>query len=181
METESEKYRNLISMLKKSSPEIGPEGEIERMVMRAIAKKSENRISFRSVIDFFFSWVDIVWIRRSLVAASAFLILFFVWQQGVIIKEVGYLNSRIIQSDANNIITGARPESQKLLFMKMSGQRLVTEKDKLSAQQIEALIKSYNELESKYSDLLKIINDDPELKILIEKKMTINNRSKTKL
>ena len=43
------------------------------------------------------------------------------------------------------------------------------------------LLESVNELQIKYKDLEKLIEEDPELKKLIEEKLIENNRTKIKL
>ena len=49
-----------------------------------------------------------------------------------------------------------------------SGNKTVSEK------QIKQILKSYNELEEKYKDLIKLIEDDPELKNYVEEKLNGN-------
>ena len=51
----------------------------------------------------------------------------------------------------------------------------------ISEKQVKQVIKSYNELEKKYKDLIKLIEDDPELMKYIEEKLIENNKKKFKL
>ena len=46
---------------------------------------------------------------------------------------------------------------------------------------MKELLESVNELQVKYKDLEKLIEEDPELKKMIERKMEENNRTKINL
>jgi len=46
---------------------------------------------------------------------------------------------------------------------------------------MKELLESVNELQVKYKDLEKLIEEDPELKKMIERKMKENNRTKINL
>ena len=51
----------------------------------------------------------------------------------------------------------------------------------ISEKQLEQLLDSVNELQIHYKDLLNLIEEDPELKKMIEKKLNENNLTKIKL
>jgi len=51
----------------------------------------------------------------------------------------------------------------------------------ISEKQMKELLESVNELQIKYKDLENLIEEDPELKKLIEKKLIENNRTKINL
>jgi len=46
---------------------------------------------------------------------------------------------------------------------------------------LEEMVNSYNEIEHKYKDLMRIIEDDPELKKILEEKLSEKNRKKLNL
>jgi hypothetical protein len=51
----------------------------------------------------------------------------------------------------------------------------------ISERQMKELIESVNELQLKYKDLENLIEEDPELKKMIEKKLIENNRTNNNL
>lgn len=51
----------------------------------------------------------------------------------------------------------------------------------ISEKQMKELLESVNELQIKYKDLENLIEEDPELKKLIKKKLIENNRTKINL
>lgn len=68
---------------------------------------------------------------------------------------------------------------KKQVFLKMSQERggnLV-----VSEEELIRLIDSLNQLNIRYRDLLELIDDDPELKKMVEEKLEKNLRSKLKL
>ena len=88
MKSESEKYDKIINLLRKSKPEIDSIEDIEKEVIKRIARRSRSVVDLSELIDFLFSWVYIGWVRRSLIAASIALVMIFVYQQGVILKRI---------------------------------------------------------------------------------------------
>ena len=64
---------------------------------------------------------------------------------------------------------------------KLSGRIFPSIHRNISANQIEQLLESVNELQVQYKDLLNLIEADPDLKKLIETKLAENRRTKIKL
>jgi hypothetical protein len=181
MGTESEKYKKIITLLRESTPELKSPEIVEREVMKIIAGKNRGGISADSVISFFFSWVYVGWIRRSLIAVSAILVAVFIWQQSIIVRQLNFLNNRIVISEIDNVKYQPRMNEKKLLMMGRGNQGFSNREVKISEDKIEQLLDSYLKLQSDYSELVKLINDDPELKKLIEEKAKQKNLSKIKL
>jgi hypothetical protein len=181
MEGESEKYRKVLDILRKSKPVLNSTEDIEREVIRRISRNSKSRISAEDITDFLFGWVYIGWVRRSLIAASVLLVMIFVYQQGVILKQISYLSRQTvsIKTEAQSIPAGEI--EKQLMIYKLSGRKVSSGSITVSEKQMLQLLDSVNELQSEYRDLIKLIEDDPELKKLIENKMTGNKRVKTKL
>ena len=111
-------------------------------------------------------------VRKSLVAVSAVFVLIFIFQQGTILSEVKRLNSQTVvvvksgsQADYSenpgNILAVFRLTRQ----LNSSMVTTIPEKD------IKQLIESYEKLQTRYSRLINIIEEDPELKNYIEMKL----------
>ncbi len=181
MNQESEKYRKLVGILRNSTPYLSSTADIEREVIRRIQKKSSFLTAVSESVEFVFGWVYIGWVRRSLITLSVALVLVFMYQQGTILKRIDILSRQIvIKENAGTSISAG--EIEKLLTIyKNSGNKFPSGSIDFSEKQIDDLIKSVNELRSKYKDLENLINNDPELQKLIEQKLIENDRTKINL
>jgi hypothetical protein len=181
METESEKYKKIVSLLRNSPPELGSGEIMEREVMRKILEKQRRSFSAGEAIEFLFGWVYISWIRRSLIAASVVLVAVFIWQQSIIMRQLNFLNNTIVVSEIEDVKYQPRMNEKKLLLMSRGGGGFSGKDVKISKDKIEQLLDSYSKLQSDYSELIKLINEDPELRKMIEEKSGQKNLNKIKL
>jgi hypothetical protein len=181
METGSAKYQKVLNILRKSKPLLDSTGDIETEVMRKIKRVKKSGISFSDLLDFLFSWVYIGWVRRSLIAASAFLVLIFVFQQSIILKQINLLSRQSIEFDGENLLTSSNLIEKRLMSYKISGRRFPSKSITISEKQLRLLLDSVNKLQLQYKDLVNIIEEDPELKKLIENKLNENKLTKFKL
>jgi hypothetical protein len=181
METENKKYQTIMTLLRESPPELRSPEIVEQEVMRRILERQRRRISPERVIDFFFSWVYVGWLRRSLMTAAVILVAVFIWQQSIIVKQLNFLSDRVVGSGIENIKYQPRMDDRKLLLIGTRGELFSHGETKLSREKVDQLLESYSKLQSEYDELLKLINDDPELKKLIEEKAEQKNQQKTNL
>jgi hypothetical protein len=146
--TDYKKYDKIVNILRNSKPRLDDTMEVEREIINAITGKQRPAFSPEDFIDFLFGWTRIAWVRRSLVTISVFLLVAFVWQQGIIMRQVRNLSRQAIYiSNAN--IPGADDISEKRLLI--------------------------------YKDLLNIIEENPDLRKFVEKKLYENDHLKIKL
>lgn len=181
MKQGNDKYLKIIDLLRRSKPVLDSTGDIEREVIREISRIKEPIFNLAGLIDFLFGWVYIGWVRRSFVTVSLLLVLVFVYQQGVIMKQINILNRQLI-------ITGGEPSAsgfqhfEKLLMMYKRSDRGFTSSDiTISEQQLKELIETINELQIKYQYIEKLVEEDPKLKQFIEQKLIENNQTKVNL
>lgn len=181
METESEKYKKVLNLLRNSKPELDSTEDIEIEVIKTIKKTDRPGFNLPDVIDFLFGWVYIGWVRRTLITASVALVLVFVFQQGVILKRIDILSKQTIVPVKENVTTASDEIEKLLVTYKNSGKRFPPKTITISEREMKELLESVNELQSKYKEIETIIESDPELKQLIEKKLIENNRTKINL
>jgi hypothetical protein len=181
MEPEEEKYDALVKLLRRSKPETESTNDIEEKVIYRIRQKAEKKNRSSHLLDYLFGWVYIEWVRKSLLAASALIVVFFVYQQSIILKRLNDLSSQPVINDSR-IMTGLSntPEG-KLFFYKLTGRKIKANYNAISDRQIEEFLKSVNDLQVKYKDLIRLINEDPDLRKEIEKRMSESHRKKLKL
>jgi len=178
MNQENEKYNKVINILKNSKPRLESTEDIQNEVIKRITSIHPFVSAFTGFLDFLFSWVYIGWVRRSLIAASVALVAIFVYQQGVILKRIDFLSRQTIVIGKENISDQTDQVEKILMNYKNEVRKLPLRTVTISEKQMNELIESVNELQLKYKDLEKLIEDDPEIKKLIEKKLNEINRTK---
>jgi hypothetical protein len=180
MKAQEEKdYRKLVEALRKSEPDTGSTSGIEMAVMEAIAQKKAKLTTGERISEFLFGWMDVPWVRRSLIAASFALLGFFVWQQNDIIRQINDLNlslknnNRMIRYDPS----AAMEKRQSLIRFSRDRSRgyYVQEEDLLR------LVDSLNLMNIRYRKLMEILNDNPELKKNVEEQFDKNMQPRIKL
>ena len=181
MITESDKYNRILNSLRKSQPHLNSTDEIQREVIRRVSKTSDSKFGLSEIVDFLFGWVYIWWVRRSLIVASVIMVVIFVWQQGIIIKQINYLSRQTTIINGEKSIGPADVLEKRLLMFKLSDQKFSSRNITITGMEMKQLLDSVNDLQIKYKDLMKLIEEDPELKQYIENKLIENNRTKIKL
>jgi hypothetical protein len=181
MEQENEKYEKVLNILRESKPELYSKEDIEREVIKRISKVNQSGLNLYELIDFLFSWIYIGWVRRSLITAAVLLVMIFVYQQGVMLKQMNFLSRQIIVTGGEMQISTDQQVEKLLLMYKRSGRRFPSRSITISEKQMKELIDSVNNIQIKYKDLMKLIEEDSELKKYVENKLIENNRTKIKL
>ena len=99
----------------------------------------------------------------------------------MILKRINNLDARTI-SNENLVVRGSTEYiSDKLLLYKITENKPFDKQITVTEKQMNRLIESINELQIKYNDLIKLIEENPDLKKIIDEKMTKSNREKLKL
>jgi hypothetical protein len=178
---ESEKYKKVLDILRNSKPVLNSTDEIENEVIKRISKVKVQEPAFLNLIDFLFGWVYIGWVRNSLITASVFLVIFFIWQQSIILNRIDLLTRQTVFENTEFVSNPASEFKRGKMMYKITGHKLQSHDLTISEKQMNQLLDSVYELQVKYKDLIKLIEDDPELKSSIEKKLKEHNQPKTKI
>lgn len=181
MVNENEKYEKLMKILREAKPELQNTDDIKNKVINRISAKRNKEDVTLNIFDYLFGWVYIGWVRKSLIAASVFIVAFFVYQQSVILKRINALSNQPVINESRFFKGLPDNLEGKLLFYRLSGRRIRAERNAVTEKQIEEFLESVNDLQVKYKDLLKLIEEDPELKMEIEKRMTGKHKKKFNL
>lgn len=181
MVPESEKYSKVLQLLRKSKPVLNSTADIENKVISRISKTHWSDLFISDAINFLFGWIYIGWVRRSMITASVLLVIVFVYQQGVILKQINYLSSHVLINNREYISGTADELEKRITLYKLTGYSFSSDSVKISENQINELLEKVNDLQLKYKSLLDLIEENPKLKKEIEKKLNEANQSKIKL
>jgi hypothetical protein len=177
----SEKYREVLKLLRRSKPKLDSTEDIEREVIKRVSVIPNHGPGFSEIVDFLFGWVYIGWVRRSLIAASFVLVALFIYQQSIILKRINLLSRQAVVSDGLNISIPSDRIEKLMKAYRLSGARFHSKRGSIALEEVEQLLESVNELQDRYKDLLNLIEEDPELKKIIEQRLKDSNRLKIKL
>lgn len=181
MEPEDDKYEKVLEILKASGPVLNSPDEIGDNVVRRISSLDKNRRSLSDLVDFLFGWTYIGWVRRSLVTASVVMVAVFIFQQGIILKEISQIGRQIETRSTDAPAFSTRDLDRSMVLFRFSDRRFRIDKTTFPDKKVEELLKSIDDLKMKYRDLQELIEKDPELKKMIEKKLSEIDGTRIKL
>jgi hypothetical protein len=181
MEQENGKYEKVMEILRRAKPESGPTHEIEEKILARISGRHESDKDLSNLVDFLFGWTYIKWVRRSLVTASICLVLMFVLQQSIMMKQIYHLTRQIESYEIDASGFPGDYHDRRMMLLRFSERRFPFFKKSASDKQVQELFRTIDELKKEYKELDKMIEENPELKKLIEKKLSEIDGSKIKI
>lgn len=171
MSDENKKYEKVLELLKRSKPVFTDPEAITEKVMRQI-RQEKSRVSLPElIIEYLFGWVYIGWIRRSLVATALMVIVFFGYQQTIIMKRINNLTEQRIPNGELILTDQSDNIENRLQMYRLTGRKFSNGKITVSEKEINDLIRSVNKLQVKYRNILDLIGNDPQLKKYVEEKI----------
>ncbi len=171
MRAENDRYKKIIEILRKSRPDLAEPEEIEKEVIKRIQHANRRTLRVSDFIESLFGWVYIGWVRRSFIGAAVILVAVFVYQQAFILKQVKNISKQVVISGNETVPVSSSTLDKRLTLYKISTRLSPGGDIRISESQLEEFLDSYNDLQVKYKDLLRIIEADPELKRYIENKL----------
>jgi hypothetical protein len=181
MEDESGKKGKVINKLRESKPILIHSDLITERIISRIREERVNAGKVEILFDFLFGWVYVGWIRKAMVTSAAFIIIFFIYQQGVILKRISDLPGEIYsvseprQTKFNGDFQGT------IKFYRFLDNSLKDGSFEIDEKEVDELIKSMNDLQVKYKDLFEIINKDPRLKKYVDERINKIGAEKSKI
>lgn len=178
MTADNDRYKKIMEILRSSRPDLTGPDEIENEVINRILQKNLQPVWFSDLTESLFGWIYIGWMRRCLVGAAVILIAIFVYQQAFIFKQVKNISKQVVITGNETGQGSSSALDKRLTLYKISSRLSPGGETKISESQIKELLDSFYDLQIKYKDLLRIIEEDPELKIYIEKKLNHEKKFK---
>jgi FKBP-type peptidyl-prolyl cis-trans isomerase (trigger factor) len=178
MKTKDNKYDRVLNFLRNSKPDLKNVDVITEKVMRQL-QEEKSKITFTELLlDFFFGWVYIGWVRKSMVTAVLAIAVLFIYQNAQIIRQMKDLSGQRIQN-GSVVMTNLRDNLiDQLRIFKLTGKSISDEKITVSEKEIDEMIRSLNKLQVKYKDVINLIENDPELKKYVESRMLEYRKNK---
>lgn len=171
MKKEELKYEQLIDSLKKSKPEFRDEEVINDRIFRQILLKKEKPEIKDLIIEFFFGWVYVGWVRKSMIAAAILVISIFTYQQSLILKRLDQLPKQEIPATEFNMSSFKSEVETRILQYRLSDNDISEKQRLLTEKEIDNFIKSLKKIKHKNKELLEMVEKDPVLKEYLEMKM----------
>jgi hypothetical protein len=181
MEQTNEKYKKVLEILKNSKPVLGSYADIEEKVLERISVKQKSKIELSDLVDFLFGWTYIAWVRRSLITASVCMVIVFVFQQSIMMKQINNLSRQIESYERDASGAPLEYPERRMMFLRFSEKRFPLFRNGRSDKQVEELLRTIDQLKKEYKELDSMLKDDPELKGMIEKKLSEINGNRTKI
>ena len=181
MTAENDRYKKIMEILRSSRPVLARPEEIEDEVIIRIQRRDHQADRVTDFMSSLFGWVYIGWVRRSLVAVAAIMVSVFIYQQALILKQVNNISRQPVVIGSEPFPGSMTGFDNKLTIYKVSNRLSPASEIKISEKQLDQILESYNDLRSKYKDLIRIIEEDPELKKYIEEKLDENRKYKPEI
>ena len=178
MKAENDRYKKMMEILRNSKPDLIQPEEIQSEVIRRIQREGQKSGGVSDFIESLFGWVYIGWVRRSLIGVAVILVAVFVYQQAFIFKQVKNISKQVVITGNETAPVSSSVLDKRLTLYKISIRLSPGGEIKISESQLEELLNSYNDLQVKYKDLLRIIEENPELKDYIENKLNQEKKYK---
>jgi hypothetical protein len=178
MTSENDRYKKIMEILRNSRPDLVKPEEIENEVIKRIQRENHRTGSVSDFIESLFGWVYIGWVRRSLITAAVVLVGIFIYQQAFILKQVNNISKQVVSIGNESASISSSELNKKLTLYKISARLSPGKGIGISENQLEELLISYKNLQVKYKDLMRIIEEDPELKKYIENKLNEEKHNK---
>ena len=180
MDEGKDRYEKAVKIIRESKPVLSNPGVIEDAVMSSIRDKEKDRGMVTGLVESIYGWIYIGWVRRSLVGAALIIFTVFVYQQADILRSVRSLEKEIVSIRSEQPSVNVRDLERRLTVFKISSKISTGRKIEVYESQLQEIIDSYKNLEQKYENLNRIIEEDSLLKNYFENKLKEeeNNRSK---
>jgi hypothetical protein len=181
MTKEKIEYNRIMGLIRKSKPSFDQQGRAEEYIIEQVAKVRKRGTKLHDLAESLFGWVYIPTMRRILVTAAIVLIGIFIFQQYALVKQVRNISRQVIVIKNDTRTESAPDLGSKLVMYKLSDRFFSSGEIRISGKELEKIIEAYDELDGKYHGLLKIIEENPDLRNYVEKKLEEQEKNKPNL
>ncbi len=155
------KYTKLIAALKGSKPVLHGKEEFVDKILEQTLREKEH---INKIYDFIFGWIEIIWLRRTLLTASLIILTLFIFQQFIIFERIGSLESRMTGMNTEMLIDYQKEMARvNSAILEISDIQKGNDSIKVSARDLNEMIKAYRKLQEEFFSERRIIRESDEL------------------
>ena len=172
MDQEQERYDKVIKVLRQSQPDMGNAEQFSEKVIRTIRQERTKVSAPELIYEFIFGWVYIGWMRRSMVTAAICLMLFFGYQQTVLMRKVDALSSMsVVEGNVQQTGGFTGLEARVKIYTLFGRKAFERNMENSKKNELDRFIESVNDLQKQYKDVFRMIETDPEAKKYIDDRL----------
>jgi len=175
------KYEKVVKIIRESLPAFPHPELIEDAVIEKIRTKDQFSAGINGLIDTAFGWIYSGWVRRSFIGAALILFAVFVYQQADLLRSVRSLEREVVTITHEQPLLNVRDLERRLTIFKISSKIGPERKIEINESQLKEFMDSYKNLELKYENLNRMIQEDTLLKKYFEKKFEEIEKNKSKI
>jgi hypothetical protein len=171
MINQESKYEKVIGLLRKSTPEPGNQEILTETIIAKLI--NEKRQTFPELIfEYVFGWIYVDSVRKSLAGAAFFILIFFGFQQIIIMRRINELSDKMIITGNQYFPVGNYSFSGTLLLHLISNGQIKSGDIVINEKDIDQIVESYSALQVKYKIIFDQIEKDPQLKKYLMDKLS---------
>ena len=148
-----DKYLKAIKALQSNTPVLTNKESMTDDIMRRIKESSEKLTIQEKLVYYFFSWVNVYWLRGTMAVAAVLFTGFFIIQQLIIADRLDKLEYQSIRME--NMINGREPllgMNQRILINTFMENQRKQDSITVSTYDLEELVNNYWELLRNYEN-----------------------------
>jgi hypothetical protein len=112
------------------------------------------------IFRFLFGWTEMPWLRSGMVITSMVVVVMIFIQQFMLVDRMGAIENRIITISTENVISFQKAMMHaNSNLVTMSDEIFTEDSIKVAGKDLGSLVRSYRELQSRYEELLEIIEN----------------------
>jgi len=163
MGTDEDVRLKVISSLSSYHKEPAHPDILSSKILHRISMERAETGRSKEIIALLFGWTSVSWVRRSMTLVSLLLIALFVYQQYEIKTGLADLNMRLSENVAAIKVRPAPSGVEYTNLMIMGGRFSSNDSIRVAVNDIQKLIKSYDELELSYRRIYNLLQKNPDL------------------
>ena len=148
-----DKYLKAIKALQSNTPVLTNKESMTDDIMRRIKESSEKLTIQEKLVYYFFSWVNVYWLRGTMAVAAVLFTGFFIIQQLIIADRLDKLEYQSIRME--NMINGREPllgMNQRILINTFMENQRKQDSITVSTYDLEELVNNYWKLLRNYEN-----------------------------
>lgn len=175
------KYEKVVKIIRESLPVLPHPELIENAVIDRIRSRESYSTRLTGFIETVFGWIYIGWVRKSFIGAALVIFAVFVYQQADILRSVRSLEKEVVSIKSGQPSLNVRDLERRLTIFKISSKIGSERKIEINESQLKEFVDSYKNLELKYENLNRMIEEDTLLKKYFEKKFEEAEQNRSKI